>query len=126
LRQIHLGLRIWRPEATWKPISEELIKEALQIVLDVTKHPILIACTSGIHQTGTLVGCLRRLQRWSLNSIVDEYRSFAGLKARYVNEQFIELFDVDLVTLPLNLPDWWIENQLMLEEEESEEETSQH
>ena len=31
-----------------------------------------------------------------------------------MNEQFIELFDLDLVTLPANLPDWLIDQQQML------------
>ncbi|EIE77595.1 hypothetical protein RO3G_02299 [Rhizopus delemar RA 99-880] len=77
-------------------------------------------CTSGIHETGTLVGCLRKLEGWNFSSIVTEYRAYAGSKARYVNEQFIELFDLDLVTLPLHLPPWFIHQQKMLTEEEEE------
>lgn len=33
---------------------------------------------------------------------------------RYVNEVFIELFDVDLVTLPPNLPSWFVDQQQMM------------
>lgn len=87
---------------------------------------------SGIHESGTLVGCLRKLEGWNFSSIITEvngivlfhimvvnwiiqqYRAYAGTKARYVNEQFIELFDLDLVTLPPNLPDWLIDQQNML------------
>ncbi|EFA74802.1 hypothetical protein PPL_11835 [Heterostelium album PN500] len=43
-----------------------------------------------------------------------------GNNTRYVNEQFIELFDVDLVTLPNRLPQWFIDQQKMLEDEERE------
>lgn len=68
---------------------------------------------------GTLVGCLRRLQNWNLNSIVNEYRSFAASKTRYLSEQFLELFDVDLVTLPEYLPQWFIEEtQVAADEQE--------
>ena len=35
-----------------------------------------------------------------------QYRAYAGSKARYLNEQYIELFDLDLVTLPKQLPLW--------------------
>ncbi|CAO3648645.1 unnamed protein product [Cunninghamella blakesleeana] len=113
---IQLGMATWKPTqpSTWRPISEELIKEGLELILNVHTHPILIMCTSGIHETGTLVGCLRKLERWNFSSIVTEYRSFAGPKARYVNEQFIELFDLDLVTLPKELPSWFIHQQEML------------
>ena len=43
-----------------------------------------------------------------------KYRSYAGNKARYVNEQFIELFDMDLITLPHNLPSWFVEQRKLL------------
>ncbi|EFJ30403.1 hypothetical protein SELMODRAFT_267170 [Selaginella moellendorffii] len=46
------------------------------------------------HRTGCLVGCLRKLQRWSLTAIFDEYRRFAGTKVRMLDQQFMELFDV--------------------------------
>jgi len=59
------------------------------------------------------MGCLRRLQHWNFSSIIVEYRAYAGNKARYVNEQFIELFDIDWITLPESLPTWWIEQEEM-------------
>lgn len=46
------------------------------------------------HRTGCLVGCLRRLQRWCLSSILDEYQSFAGAKARVSDQNFISTFDI--------------------------------
>lgn len=71
----------------------------MHVQLDAGNHPVLVCCTSGIFQTAPLVGCLRRVQNWSLTAILDEYRAFAG-KARLTHEQYIEFFDVDLVTLP--------------------------
>jgi tyrosine-protein phosphatase OCA1 len=47
--------------------------------------------------TGTVIACLRKLQRWNLTSIFEEYRRFTKHTARVQNEQFIELFDTDLV-----------------------------
>lgn len=55
---------------------------------------------------GAVVGCLRKIQQWHLSSIFEEYRRFAGSKVRLQNEQFIELFDTDLVTIPANPPSW--------------------
>jgi hypothetical protein len=43
---------------------------------------------------GCLVGCLRKVQNWSLTSIFDEYRRFAGAKVRMLDQQFMELFDI--------------------------------
>ncbi|KAK3828352.1 MAG: tyrosine phosphatase family-domain-containing protein, partial [Benniella sp.] len=106
----------------WKPLSEELIKEGLEMVLDAKNYPIIVMDTSGIHEIGTFMGCLRRLQHWNFSSIIVEYRAYAGSKARYVNEQFIELFDVDWITLPESPPAWWIEQEQMWHEEEEERE----
>ncbi|KAF9539730.1 hypothetical protein EC957_005104 [Mortierella hygrophila] len=106
----------------WKPLSEELIKEGLEMILDVNNYPIMVMDTSGIHEIGTFMGCLRRLQHWNFSSIIVEYRAYAGNKARYVNEQFIELFDIDWITLPASLPTWWIEQEAMWHEEEEERE----
>ncbi|KAF7731202.1 hypothetical protein EC973_000617 [Apophysomyces ossiformis] len=119
---VHLGMATWKPTqpSTWRPVSEELVKEGLELILNVETHPVLIVCTSGIHETGTLVGCLRKLEGWNFSSIITEYRAYAGSKARYVNEQFIELFDLDLVTLPLNIPLWLADQHKMLAEEEEE------
>jgi len=61
------------------------------------------------------VGCLRRLQYWNLTSILEEMRAFGS--SHFSNEQFIELFDIDLITLPKHLPDWFISQQLLMNEE---------
>ncbi|KAF8927510.1 tyrosine phosphatase family-domain-containing protein [Dissophora ornata] len=106
----------------WKPMSEELIKDGLEMILDANNYPIIVMDTSGIHEIGTFMGCLRRLQHWNFSSIIVEYRAYAGNKARYVNEQFIELFDLDWITLPEYLPTWWIEQEQMWREEEEERE----
>ncbi|KAH0969994.1 hypothetical protein GBA52_022150 [Prunus armeniaca] len=75
-------------------IPEHAIREALKVVLDVRNHPLLIHCKRGKHRTGCLVGCLRKLQKWCLTSIFDEYQRFAAAKARVSDQRFIELFDI--------------------------------
>jgi|EP01049_Picozoa_sp_SAG25_P003998 protein tyrosine/serine phosphatase len=106
----HIGLETWKLDRGAPPITHELIKESLEVVLDVAQHPLLIFCSSGCHQTGVVVGCLRRLQRWNLTSITHEYRSFAGEMSRDSNEQVIEMFDLDLVRMPpeIRRPLWFI------------------
>eukprot|EP01104_Vermistella_antarctica_P004420 TRINITY_DN14876_c0_g1_i1.p1 TRINITY_DN14876_c0_g1~~TRINITY_DN14876_c0_g1_i1.p1 ORF type:complete len:218 (+),score=34.91 TRINITY_DN14876_c0_g1_i1:238-891(+) len=116
INHLHLGLKTWRPDTTWKPVTEELVKDALEIVLNVNSHPVMIMCTSGVHQSGVVVGCLRKLQNWNLTSILQEYRSY-GHYTHSLNEQFIELFDTDLVTLPRSLPQWFIDQRKMMNEE---------
>lgn len=98
---------------TWKPLEDEVVKESLELVLRGDTHPLLICDTSGVQRVGVVVGCLRRLQWWNLNSIVNEYRSFAGAKTRHVHEQMIELFDTDLVVIPRENPPWYEAQQQM-------------
>jgi len=103
---IHLGVDSLSSSATWNPISEDVVISALRLILDTSLYPLAMMCNLGRHRTGTVVGCLRKLQRWNLTSIFEEYHRYAGITVRLVNEQFIELFDTDLVALPENPPPW--------------------
>eukprot|EP00051_Salpingoeca_urceolata_P006029 m.80146 g.80146 ORF g.80146 m.80146 type:complete len:160 (+) comp14653_c0_seq1:271-750(+) len=86
-------------------VSEEMVLEALDIILRLGSFPLLVCCKLGRHHTGTVIGCLRKLQRWNLTSIFEEYRRY-GRKVRLINEQFIEFFDVDMVEVPSVVPPW--------------------
>jgi len=74
-------------------INTEVMQAAVRACLDVRNHPVLIHCNKGKHRTGCLVGCMRKTMRWSITSIFDEYRRFAGTKARRADQEFIELFE---------------------------------
>lgn len=89
-------------------IPEDAIRDALQALLDVRNHPTLIHCNKGKHRTGCLVGTLRKVQRWSLTSTIDEYRRFAGLKVRALDQQFIELFDTRKVMYDRRYKPSWL------------------
>ena len=111
-----VGLQVWtHPKC--EPISHELIKEAMRFVLDRAHHPLLVVSASGTHQVGALVGCLRRLQRWTLAATLAEYRLYAAPSPRLAVEQFIELWDCDLLTLPADVPSWFARQLEMLEDD---------
>lgn len=78
-------------------IPSDKIASALLTILDRRNHPMLIHCNKGKHRTGCLIGCLRKLQDWSLTIIFDEYRRFSHPKSRSMDQEFIELFDVEMV-----------------------------
>jgi tyrosine-protein phosphatase SIW14 len=78
-----------------RKIPQEIIYEALRAMMDPKNQPILIHCRQGKHRTGTVVGCYRKLQNWPLEEIFDEYRFYAGDKARVYDQHFIENFQVD-------------------------------
>ncbi|WWC73742.1 uncharacterized protein I206_107714 [Kwoniella pini CBS 10737] len=95
-------------------IPEDVICSALVAIMDKRNHPILIHCNKGKHRTGCLIGCIRRIQSWTLTSIFDEYRRFSSPKSRAVDQQFIDLFDLIQVWNQIiekggglnNLPNW--------------------
>lgn len=90
-------------EGTKEPfvdIPDNVIREALKVVLDRRNRPVLIHCRKGKHRTGCLVGCLRKVQSFTLTSIFEEYQRFAGAKSRVLDQQFIELFDVSSFKRP--------------------------
>lgn len=121
VRVAHTGLQGWSPETSWKPVADEVVKESLEIILHCDSYPILVCDVTGVHLVGMVVSCLRRLQNWNLNAVLNEYRLFAAMtKTHYVNEQFIELFDTDLVTVPENPPTWFAELMDMEERDRCE------
>ena len=71
-------------------------------------------------QVGTLVGCLRRMQQWGLTSILYEYRSYAAPTPRLSCEHFIEQWDPDLVSPPVDVPHWFEAQQQLLAAEQVE------
>ena len=72
------------------PVTEDTVIQALRVLLDESRYPILITCEHGRTLTGVVVACLRKLQRWSLISIFDEYRRYARTRLEQQHEQFIE------------------------------------
>lgn len=74
-------------------IKPELVTEAIKIIIDPSNQPILIHCNRGKHRTGCIVGCIRKLQKWSHSMIFDEYRKFAYPKERPLDQQFIEMYN---------------------------------
>ena len=49
----HLGSNLSGSWNSWHPISENAVKEGLELLLK-SKGPALIMCSSGIHETGRL------------------------------------------------------------------------
>lgn len=87
---IQEGRDIWDPTLT-----EDCVVDALNVVVKINEiGPMAIMCNLGRHRTGTVVGCLRRLQGWNLArfvltrggvltcSVTEEYRRYAGHRWR--------------------------------------------
>jgi len=74
-------------------IEDKTMIQALGVVLDRSHYPLLIHCNKGKHRTGCTVACLRKIQGDSLSSALHEYHTYAGSKARSLDENFIRDFD---------------------------------
>jgi hypothetical protein len=70
---------------------ERIAKESLELMLDRSNLPCLVCDMTGVNETGIVVGCLRRMQRFNFASIRLEYRSWAGSRSRASHERFIEV-----------------------------------
>jgi len=82
-------------------LPEYVVVDVLHCLIDPIHYPVLIACSRGRYRTGLVCGCLRKLQRWNLVSILEEYRRYAGNQSRPDNEEFIEFFYEGQVNLKL-------------------------
>jgi len=62
----HMGIQEGRD--IWDPmLTEDCVVDALNVIVRVDEiGPLAIMCNLGRHRTGTVVGCLRRLQGWNL------------------------------------------------------------
>ncbi|KAI9308631.1 tyrosine phosphatase family-domain-containing protein [Cunninghamella echinulata] len=107
----HEGIEVFhfRMEGNKEPfleVNKDDISLALVKLLDQRNHPVLIHCLKGKHRIGCLVGCLRKIQKWSMTCIFDEYRKFAGTKV-LADQEFIEIFDHESVPYDLLYqPEW--------------------
>jgi len=101
IRLEHLGL-LTEGIKPWDPIHTSTVQEALELIIDLDNHPVLMCCGMGRHRTGAVVGCLRKLQGWSFASLVDEYQRFTGLKSERSNvELMVENFDLTAIIAKL-------------------------
>jgi protein-tyrosine phosphatase len=78
-------------------VKNEEVAKILRIILDKTNQPVLIHCNQGKHRTGCVIGALRRVQGWHLEDALRQYRRFAGIKCRKLDQEFIKEFDIELV-----------------------------
>lgn len=101
------------------------MQRALRLLMDRTNHPIMVHCNKGKHRTGCTVACFRRICGLDMETIREEYHTYAGKKARFLDEVFFENFDLNLVMWMARQENWAaskIENGSGLECEDVHEE----
>ncbi|RMZ66040.1 tyrosine phosphatase family [Pyrenophora seminiperda CCB06] len=73
------------------------MSRALRLIMDRTNHPILVHCNKGKHRTGCTIASFRRILGVDPETVREEYHTYAGPKARFLDEVFFENFDLNLV-----------------------------
>jgi len=73
--------------------------EALLVVMDAANYPLYVHCNQGKHRTGCVIACLRRMQGvMTPEEILEEYRTYAGVKARAADIMlFSEIFQPEML-----------------------------
>ncbi|EMG49545.1 hypothetical protein G210_5660, partial [Candida maltosa Xu316] len=79
----------------WMLIEKNIVLKAFEIMFNKKNYPLLL-----IDSSGTLIGILRKIQKWNFNSILNEYRIYSGMstKNNYYAETFLELVQVELIS----------------------------
>ena len=80
-------------------VSEDWMKNALELMFTLSRDPVLIVGSGISCIDAALIGCLRRIQRWSLTSVIAYFRRITARKI-FDLEQFIELFNISNVHIP--------------------------
>ena len=86
--------------------EEKVIADALSILFDTRNHPVLVHDDKGKHRAGVLIGCLRKIQGWSLASIFHEYALFTRGSIRLLDMQWIEFFSHPIAIQIEYVPRW--------------------
>lgn len=70
-------------------IKSECLKEVFDYLLNVNHFNVLL-----VDKTGLIIGVLRKIQKWSIASIINEYRLYMGKNRNYFAETFLEMIEV--------------------------------
>lgn len=71
--------------------------DAILFALNPSHHPVYIHCNQGRHRTGCVVACIRKIQQWPMDEILEEYMTYAHPKPREGDIELIKTFDPELV-----------------------------
>mmetsp|Transcript_10442 Transcript_10442/g.22664 ORF Transcript_10442/g.22664 Transcript_10442/m.22664 type:complete len:223 (+) Transcript_10442:38-706(+) len=84
-----------------KILNKNVVSELLSILMDTSQLPAYIHCSDGGESTGTLVMCLRVLQKWSFGSMLSEYTRYVkdGVVSSGV-KNVVSSFNAEAVRFP--------------------------
>lgn len=72
-------------------IKSTCLKKTFSKLLNNKYHNILL-----VDKTALIVGILRKIQKWNIASIINEYRLFSGKNSSYFAETFLEMINIKI------------------------------
>lgn len=109
----------------WMLIEKNLILRAFELLLNKHKHNILL-----VDSTATLIGILRKIQKWNFLSILNEYRIYSGSSSKnnYFAETFLELIQTELIPYEIDQLNQQVkqQQQYIQQQEEQQQQQQQH
>ncbi|SCU77502.1 LANO_0A00540g1_1 [Lachancea nothofagi CBS 11611] len=73
-------------------IKSYSLKRTFELLLSTSNHNTIL-----VDKTSIVVGILRKIQKWNIASIINEYRLFAAKNSNYFAETFLEMINVRIV-----------------------------
>ncbi|KAL7895613.1 tyrosine phosphatase family domain-containing protein [Trichoderma sp. SZMC 28014] len=95
IQQIIFNMKGTKKEA----IPSSTMSSILDVVLDRRNYPLLVHCNHGKHRTGCVIAAVRKLSGWTLDSVVDEYKTYAQPKIRECDVEYITGFEPGSLTI---------------------------
>lgn len=86
------------PVSTGRTLHMQAVLDYLEVVFSLSNFQVLLVGSTKNNFDSIVIACLRRLQKWSMISILSELRATVTQRSVDV-EQFIESFDADLSSL---------------------------
>ncbi|EJS44476.1 oca4p [Saccharomyces arboricola H-6] len=72
-------------------IKSTCLKRTFKILLNVDNFNVLL-----VDKTALIIGILRKIQKWNIASIINEYRLFSGKNKNYFAETFLEIIGINI------------------------------
>lgn len=72
-------------------IKSTCLKRTFKTLLNIDNYSVLL-----VDKTALVIGILRKIQKWNIASIINEYRLFSGKNRNYFAETFLEIISISI------------------------------
>ncbi|EHN03409.1 YCR095C-like protein [Saccharomyces cerevisiae x Saccharomyces kudriavzevii VIN7] len=72
-------------------IKSTCLKRTFKTLLNADNYNVLL-----VDKTALVIGILRKIQKWNIASIINEYRLFSGKNRNYFAETFLEIISINI------------------------------